>query len=129
MTYEQITNLLDRGFTPDQITMLTTSVNPTHTEEYIIEPVEDKANPLAESSTDSPTVEEKKEADAEEVPTAAAPAEDKNKDVLAAIADLKKAVQANNIKTMSVEGVDPDAALEKAMSELIRPSFEKGEKQ
>ena len=129
MTYEQITNLLDRGFTPDQITMLTTSVNPTHTEEYIIEPVEDKANPLAESSTDSPTVEEKKEEAAEEVPAAAAPAEDKNKDVLAAIADLKKAVQANNIKTMSVEGVDPDAALEKAMSELIRPSFEKGEKQ
>lgn len=129
MTYEQITNLLDRGFTPDQITMLTTSVNPTHTEEYIIEPVEDKANPLAESSTDSPTVEEKKEAAAEEAPAAAAPAEDKNKDILAAIADLKKAVQANNIKTMSVEGVDPDAALEKAMSELIRPSFEKGEKQ
>lgn len=127
MTYEQITNLLDRGFTPDQITMLTTSVNPTQTEEPT-EPVEDTANPLAESSTDSPTVEEKKEAATEEAP-AAAPAEDKNKDVLAAIADLKKVVQANNIKTMSVEGVNPDAALEKAMSELIRPSFEKGEKQ
>lgn len=126
MTYEQITNLLDRGFTPDQITMLTTSVNPTQTEEPT-ESVEDKANPLAESSTDSPTEEEKKEAAAEEAPAAAAPAEDKNKDILAAIADLKKAVQANNIKTMSVEGVDPDAALEKAMSELIRPSFEKGD--
>ena len=125
MTYEQITNLLDRGFTPDQITMLTTSVTPTQTEEPT-EPVEDKANPLAESSTDSPTVEEQKEAAAEEAP-AAAPAEDKNKEVLAAIADLKKAVQANNIKTMSVEGVDSEAALEKAMSELIRPSFEKGE--
>ena len=127
MTYEQITNLLDRGFTPDQITMLTTSVTPTQTEEPT-EPVEDKANPLAESSTDSPTGEEQKEAAAEEAPSAA-PAEDKNKEVLAAIADLKKAVQANNIKTMSVEGVDSEAALEKAMSELIRPSFEKGEKQ
>lgn len=125
MTYEQITNLLDRGFTPDQITMLTTSVTPTQTEEHI-ESVEDKANPLAESSIDSPTDEEQKEAAAEETP-AAAPTEDKNKEVLAAIADLKKAVQANNIKTMSVDGVDQDAALEKAMSELIRPSFEKGE--
>ena len=127
MTYEQITNLLDRGFTPDQITLLTTSsVSPTQTEDTPTEPVEDEANPLAESSTDSPTGEEQKEAAAEEAP-AAAPAEDKNKEVLAAIADLKKAVQANNIKTMSVEGVDSEAALEKAMSELIRPSFEKGE--
>ena len=29
MTYEQITNLLDRGFTPDQITSLTISPVPT----------------------------------------------------------------------------------------------------
>lgn len=121
MTYEQITNLLDRGFTPDQITLLTTSsVSPTQTEDTPTEPVEDEANPLAESSTDSPTGEE---------PAApeAAPAEDKSTEVLAAIADLKKAVQANNIKTMSVESVNPDAELEKAMSELIRPSLQKGE--
>ena len=29
MTFEQITTLLDRGFTPDQITLLTTSGDPT----------------------------------------------------------------------------------------------------
>ena len=29
MTFDQITTLLDRGFTPDQITMLTTSGDPT----------------------------------------------------------------------------------------------------
>ena len=128
MTYEQITTLLDRGFTPDQITLLTTSsagaaaVNPTQTgagtttpaEEIPQESVEEGSIPLDTSSTDSPGEETK-------------PEEDTQSEVLAAIADLKKTVQANNIKTMSVEGVNPDAELEKAMSELIRPSFEKGE--
>ena len=127
MTYEQITTLLDRGFTPDQITLLTTSsvnpaaANPTQAaavppkaEEISTESVEEESVPLDPSSTDSP---------GEETPSG----EDTNSEVLAAIADLKKTVQANNIKTMSVEGVNPDAELEKAMSELIRPSFEKGE--
>ena len=126
MTYEQITTLLDRGFTPDQITLLTTSsvtpaVDPTQaaavppkTEEIHTESVEEESIPLDTSSTDSP---------GEETP----PEEDTQSEVLAAIADLKKTVQANNIRTMSVEGVNPDAELEKAMSELIRPSFEKGE--
>ena len=116
MTYEQITNLLDRGFTPEQITMLTTSsVNPTQAEETT-DSAGDTANPLAEFPSESLTMEETTE-----------PIEERNSEVLAAIADLKKAVQANNIKTMSIDGVNPEAELEKAMSELIRPSFEKGE--
>lgn len=123
MTFEEISKLVEMGFTPDQITMLSTSsVNPTPTEEPTGSEGDASADhPLSETPSDPPK---------ETPPEETAPAEEKedaSKEVLAAIADLKKAVQANNIKTMSVEGVNPEAELEAAMSELIRPSLKKGE--
>lgn len=123
MTYNEITDLLDRGFTPDQITQLSiSSENPTHSEDP--EPVAENSDPLDVSEAGSVI-----EPPSPEVATAEAtiPAEDNNKEVLSAIADLKKALQATNIHTMSVETINPDAELESAMSELIRPSFKKGE--
>ena len=110
MTYEQITSLLDRGFTPEQITMLTTTaVSPA----AVAHPAPDAAE---EESAAVPPVD-----------TASAPEDDNSTsaDVLAAIADLKKTVQAQNIRTMMVDTVAPEAELEKAMSELIRPSYRK----
>ena len=123
MTFEEITKLVEMGFTPEQITMLSTSsVNPTPTEESTgSDGGESLDHPLENPPSDPPK---------ETPPEETAPAEEKedaSKEVLAAIADLKKAVQANNIKTMSVEGVNPEAELEAAMSELIRPSLKKGE--
>lgn len=123
MTYEQITSLLDRGFTPEQITMLTTSAAaPT--------PAADPApeippDPLPDTTTSGATVEPTPE------PAAAAPAPDpapapadNSAAVLDAIKDLKATIQANNILTRSLDGVDPDQKLEKAMAEFIRPSFD-----
>ena len=115
--------LLEKGFNQEQITaMLTTSAAPP-TQAADSQGPGDDSNPL----DDSPD------------PVTAAPAADTethgeenkpgtNAEILAAINDLRKSVQANNIKTMSVETVDSDAALENAMAELIRPSFDtKGE--
>ena len=94
MTFEQIEKLIDMGFTPDQITQLTiSSVNPTPTEESTGPEGDASAvHPLSDSPSDPPT---------ETTPTTPEVQEDTNTEVLAAIADLKKAVQANNIKTMS----------------------------
>ena len=127
MTYEQITNLLDRGFTPDQITSLNISPVPTTGDVAAGGAESDASNhpqnvpadppPTAANDTDSAT------------PEASAPAPapaDASADVLAAIADLKKTVQAQNIKTMTVEGLDSDAALEAALAEVIRPQYERG---
>ena len=124
ITFEQIEKLIGMGFTPEQITQLSiSSVNPTPTEEAT-GPEGDTStdHPLGETPSDPPT-----ETPPETTPTPPEAKEDTNTEVLAAIADLKKAVQANNIKTMSVDGVDPEAELEAAMSELIRPSLKKGE--
>lgn len=124
MTFEQITTLLDKGFTPEQITLLTTSAGPT-----TADPVDsgEPANPLA----DSPDETIQPEPDPEPVPAApqepAPAAAADNTEILNAIADLKKSVQAANIKTMSMDSVNADNQLEKAMAEFIRPSFEKGE--
>ena len=127
MTYEQITDLLDRGFTPDQITSLNISPVPTTGDVAAGGAESDTSNhpqnvpadppPTAANDTDSAT------------PEASAPAPapaDASADVLAAIADLKKTVQAQNIRTMTVEGLDSDAALESALAEIIRPKFERG---
>ena len=127
MTYEQITDLLDRGFTPDQITSLNISPAPTTGDVAAGGAESDASNhpqnvpadppPTAANDTDSATPEASAQAPA--------PA-DASADVLAAIADLKKTVQAQNIRTMTVEGLDSDAALESALAEIIRPKFERG---
>ena len=120
ITFEQIEKLIGMGFTPEQITQLTiSSVNPT--------PTEETTGPEGEASADYPLGETPSDPPIETEPVTPEVKEDTNTEVLAAIADLKKAVQANNIKTMSVDGVDPEAELEAAMSELIRPSLKKGE--
>ena len=120
MTYEQITNLLEKGFTPDQIMTLSSSAAaPTPAAESAVgdgDPVQPSAGdpePTAPETTPEP-----------EVPSAP----DHSQDILNAIADLKSAVQAKNINTMSVEAVNPEDALEKAMAEFIRPTLGKGEK-
>ena len=129
MTYEQITNLLDRGFTPDQITSLTISPAPTTGDAAAggdgtglsnhPQNVPGDTPPTAANDTDAATP------DASAPDPTPAPA-DASADVLAAIADLKKTVQAQNIKTMTVDGLDSDAALESALAEIIRPKFERG---
>ena len=127
MTYEQITDLLDRGFTPDQITSLNISPAPTTGDVAAGGAESDASNhpqnvpadppPTAANDTDAATPDASAQAPA--------PA-DASADVLAAIADLKKTVQAQNIRTMTVEGLDSDAALESALAEIIRPKFERG---
>lgn len=126
MTFEQITSLLDRGFTPDQITLLSTSDGPTPSDTADTGAGADPLTPAPEPADNTPAADPPEPAD--NTPAADPPAPVvNNSEVLDAIADLKKSIQANNIRTMSVDSVDADNALEKAMSEIIRPSLEKGE--
>ena len=123
MTFEQITSLLDRGFTPDQITLLSTSDGPTPSDTADTGAGADPLTPAPESADNTPAADPEDNTPAADPPAPAV----NNSEVLDAIADLKKSIQANNIRTMSVDSVDADNALEKAMSEIIRPSLEKGE--
>ena len=121
MTYEQITNLLDRGFTPEQITMLTSSgAAPTPAPDPA--PEQEPGNPLPDENAGATTEPTPEPAAAAPEPTPA-PA-DNSAAVLDAIKDLKATIQARNILTASTEGIDSEQKLEKAMAEFIRPSFE-----
>ena len=121
MTYEQITNLLDRGFTPEQITMLTSSgAAPTPAPDPAPEP--EPGNPLPDDTAGATTEPTPEPAAAAPEPTPA-PA-DNSAAVLDAIKDLKATIQARNILTASTEGIDSEQKLEKAMAEFIRPSFD-----
>lgn len=127
MTYEQITNLLDRGFTPDQITSLNISPAPTTGDAAAGGAEADASNhPQNVPADPPPTAANDTDAATPEASTPAPAPADASADVLAAIADLKKTVQAQNIRTMTVEGLDSDAALESALAEIIRPKFERG---
>ena len=115
---KEIDALLEKGFNQEQITAMFTSSAATPTPAAENPDSGEVANPLADSpgsSVDTPAA-------APETPREEN--NNTNAEILAAIDDLKKSVQANNIKTMSVETVNADAALESAMAELIRPSFE-----
>lgn len=123
MTYEQITSLLDRGFTPEQITMLTTSgAAPTPAPDKAPEP--DTGNPLPDDTAGATTEPTPEPAAAAPAPEPAPAPADNSAAVLDAIKDLKATIQARNILTASTDGVDPDQKLEKAMAEFIRPSFD-----
>lgn len=128
MTFAEIKELLADGFTPEQITLLTTSgATPT--------PAPVTEAPGEETAPDNPLPVDTPGAISESsgLPPAAAPApeaepvQNSNKDVLDAITDLKKTIQAGNILRNSIDTVDPDNALEKAMAEIIRPSFDNHE--
>lgn len=125
MTFEQITTLLDKGFTPDQITLLTTSGTPTVPDSGAA--AEASFHPQDESATAPPSPDPDPEPTPDPEPAPAPEPENDTNMVLNAIEELKAAVQANNIKTMSMGSVSGENELEKAMAEIIRPNYEKGE--
>lgn len=127
MTYTEIKDLLSSGFTPEQITTLTTSgVNPSAPEahadpEPITGPaaVESPAEGTAE--TTSPAV-----PDAEETPDNKADPLEEIRQQLHNLQEenkqLKEQIQSNNIRDRTMETVTPpDAA--RTLAEVIRPTF------
>ena len=127
MTFDQITTLLDRGFTPDQITLLTTSGTPTMPDSGEAEEDGISFHPQEEPPASPPSPAAAPAPDPEPEPAPAPVPETSNTEILEAIADLKASVQRNNIRTMSMGAVSSENELEKAMAEIIRPRYEKGE--
>ena len=127
MTFAEIKELLNDGFTPEQITLLTTSAAaPTPAPD---EAFGEKTAPVIPLPGDTPKADTDSlaAAPASDQAPAAAPDPDRNKEIIDAIQDLKKTIQAGNILKNSMDTVDPEQALEKAMAEIIRPSFDKHE--
>lgn len=120
MTYEQITNLLDKGFSPEMIMTLsgsnTTSSAPPPADD-------DKAGSDSSGTGDPPNGGEGGNAP----PPSPTPSEDQQKtvpaldDVLKEMKELKASIQANNIKTQSVDTLKKGDSVEDVLASIIRP--------
>ena len=108
MRYEEIINLLDRGFTPDQITALTGAAAP--------DPEPAPADPEPDP--------EPVPADPEPAPADPEPDPEISR-LNGEIENLKKQLQAQNIKTQSVSILPGDReTVESVLATIIRPPFE-----
>lgn len=128
-SFDQIKELHAMGFSPDQITtLLTTSGVPTippEPGEVALSSVEvredtqtDETSPISEPETEvAPPVNNSVETveNSEKVLTAISDLKE----------DLKKTIQAQNIRTQSFNAVSPDNALENALASIIRPNYDK----
>ena len=128
MTYTEIKDLLSSGFTPDQITQLTTSgVNPSAPESPSggdpITPTGEVTSPAEvgeETPLPSPTEGEENKPDPdplEEIRSQLQQLQQENK-------QLREQIQTNNIRDRTIPTVTgPDAS--EVLGEIIRPSFKK----
>ena len=129
MTYTEIKDLLSSGFTPEQITQLTTSgVNPSAPESPSggdpITPTGEVTSPAEVGegivTPPSPTEGEENKPDPDpldEIRSQLQQLQQENK-------QLKEQIQANNIRDRTIETVNgPDAS--EVLGEIIRPSFKK----
>lgn len=110
LTYDQIITLSDKGFSPDQIVKLTG--------EELPEP-EPETKPETETE---PTPEPSPE------PTPASLSSVLNeaiKGFTAEVAEMKKALQASNIRTVSREDDPPTKSADDILAEMIHPTLNK----
>ena len=114
MTYEQIDRLLNAGFTPDQIMSLSSA------------PADSAATPSADSAgDDQPEPTEPAPAENSTPAPEAAPEPGILEEIKTGFDDLKKTIQANNIKTMSVNTLPSSAdSAETVLAGIIRPPFD-----
>ena len=131
MTYTEIKDLLSSGFTPEQITQLTTSgVNPSAPESPSggdpITPTGEVTSPAEvgeETPLPSPTEGEVKADNNDQWD----PIEDLRKQIQQVRDEnkqLREQIQTNNIRDRTIETVTgPDAS--EVLGEIIRPSFKK----
>lgn len=111
MTYEQIDRLLTAGFTPDQIMVLSSAPADSAVPPPPADPAGDE--PPAPAPADPAPA-------PESAPEPGILAEIKN-----GFDDLKKTIQANNIKTMSVDTLPgSQESAETVLAGIIRPPFD-----
>lgn len=134
MTFEQISTLLQAGFTHDEIISLTNqagSVQNVHSEGQ--DPVEETANPVqsqsaADVTSSLPTPPEQTQSPQQAAAQPVPAQQPGTAEVLEAIAKLTSAVQANAIASSQIPGgaIHKETA-EDVLGSIINPTFKKQE--
>ena len=115
MTYEQITSLLDKGFSPDQITMLARA-DPTEPEK--------PETPEPETPEPEQPEQENPETPEPEKPETPEPLKAELDGVRAEMAQLRDAIQKQNILTKTIDSLGGSSEdVENILAGLIRPAL------
>lgn len=122
-TFEQIQALHDMGFTADQITNIATTSAETI-------PADQTGKDSGEATATSPDPVILEESEPVENPVETV--ENSGTNALAELQEeikaLRASIQAQNIKTQSMEVISAEDKLESAMAEFIRPSYNENER-
>ena len=117
LTFDQIKELHSMGFTPEQITSFTTSPVTIPGDQAGTDSGEATATSPDPAVVDQPV----------EKPVDNSTEPDTLRELRDEIKGLKASIQAQNVRTQSIEVVNEDDQLETAMAEFIRPSYKKEE--
>ena len=117
LTYEQIITLSDKGFSPDQIVKLTGEEIPEQEPESALAETETPAPPPPDPEEPP---EQKPEAD-----TLSSVLQEAIKGFSAEVAEMRKALQASNIRTSIREDIPPSKTADDILAEMIHPTINK----
>lgn len=128
MNYNEIKDLIGLGFTPEQITMLTTSAvipstaEASHVSDPISETVPEAPTEVGEDTQSSPTEGETKTPDQDQKADPLEEIRSQLKALQEENRQLKDEIQSNNIRDRTVPTVTPPDA-SATLAEVIRPTF------
>lgn len=127
MTYSEIKDLLSSGFTPEQITMLSTSAAPITADDNPAPVDSQEPGPVspAEGSGDNVATDVAPDPDAGSAPDPLQEIRDTLSQLQNENKQLREMVQSNNIRdrTMETPGI-PEVSAEDILSGLIRPVYD-----
>lgn len=129
LTYEQIITLTDKGFSPDQIVKLTGEEIPEPVPETTQEtaPEENHEQNSETPAQIQPGHEEKPEQNSDSGSLSSV-LQEAIKGFSAELAEMKKALQASNIRNIIRDDVPPSKSADDVLAELIHPTIKKEEK-
>ena len=122
LTYEQIITLTDKGFTPDQIVKLTGEEIPETPPEAA---PEEKTEQNSETPEQIPPDPEEKPEQNSESGSLSSVLNEAIKGFSAEVAEMRKALQASNIRTVAREDVPPSKSADDILAEIIHPTINK----
>ena len=129
LTYDQIITLSDKGFSPEQIVKLTGEDIPEPVPEAAPEAMpEEKPEQNSETPAQILSGHEEKPEQNSDSGSLSFVLQEAIKGFSAEVAEMKKALQASNIRTIIRDDVSPEKSADDVLAELIHPTIKKEEK-
>lgn len=126
LTFDQIITLSDKGFTPDQIVKLTGEELPEPVPEAEQEETpEEKPEQNSETPAQISSGHEEKPEQNSDSGSLSSVLNEAIKGFSAEVAEMRKALQASNIRTVAREDIPPSKSADDILAEIIHPTINK----